>query len=136
MPADMSILGFSNRWYIPGIDNRIVKTLPDGTEIFVFSVEYYLAAKFEAYKNRGGDDLRQSHDFEDIIYIIDNSPDLLETIGQANNDVKTYLSQECQDLLNNPGITEGIECALPYGSGEESTDITQFVIEGIAGIKM
>jgi predicted nucleotidyltransferase len=134
MPADMSILGFSNRWYVPGIENRIVKTLPDGTEIFVFSVEYYLASKFEAHKDRGGDDLRQSHDFEDIIYIIDNCPDLLENISKAKVVVKNYLSHESQGLLNDPNITEGIECALPYGAGGESTDLAQFIIESIAGI--
>jgi len=136
MPADMSILGFSNRWYKPGIENRIIKSLPDGTEIFVFSVEYYLASKFEAHKDRGVDDLRQSHDFEDIIYIIDNCPDLMDNIGKANDEVKTYLSQECQSLLHDPNITEGIECALPYGSGGESTDITRFIIESIAGLEI
>lgn len=74
MPTDEKILGFSNIWYVEGIKNKIVKTLPDGEEIFVFSPEYFLAAKFEALKNRGSADLRQSHDFEDIIYILDINP--------------------------------------------------------------
>jgi len=67
MPIDEKILGFSNIWYVEGIRNKIVKTLPDGDEIFVFSPEYFLATKFEALKNRGPADLRQSYDFEDII---------------------------------------------------------------------
>ena len=74
MPTDSTILGFSNIWYVEGIENKIIKTLPDGTEIFVFPPEYYLAVKFEAYKGRGGNDIRQSQDFEDIIYILDNCP--------------------------------------------------------------
>jgi hypothetical protein len=32
------------------------KTLPDGTEIFVFPPEYYLAAKIEAHNGRGGNE--------------------------------------------------------------------------------
>jgi hypothetical protein len=36
----------------------IIKILPDGTEFFVFPTEYYLASKFEAHNNRGGNDLR------------------------------------------------------------------------------
>lgn len=48
IPTDEKILGFSNIWYIEGIRNKIAKTLPDGEEIFVFSPEYFLAAKFEA----------------------------------------------------------------------------------------
>lgn len=59
MPDDKEILGFSNMWYHDGIANKITKTLPNGIEIFVFPVEYYLAAKFEAHNDRGGRDLRQ-----------------------------------------------------------------------------
>ncbi len=32
MPTDANILGFSNIWYDGGIENRITKVLPDGTE--------------------------------------------------------------------------------------------------------
>jgi len=134
MPADSKILGFSNRWYEEGVEIKISKTLPDGTEVFVFPPEYYLAAKFEAHKGRGGNDLRQSHDFQDIIYILDNCSDILENISASNPSVKMYLKQECLKLLQNPNITEGIETALPYGSGEESSDILGMLIREIAEI--
>ena len=29
-----------------------------------------------------------------------------------------YLRSECRKLLEDPNLTEGIETALPYGSGE------------------
>lgn len=135
MPTDPIVLGFTNKWYPEGIENKIVKILPDGTEIFVFSPEYYLATKFEAHKSRGGKDLRQSHDFEDIIYILDNCPDLLENINNSNATVKSYLKKVCRKLLKNKDITEGIESALPYGSGEESTDIIMELIRSIAEIE-
>lgn len=113
---------------------RFQKKLPDGTEIFVFPPEYYLAAKIEAHKGRGGSDLRQSHDFEDIIYILDNCSELLENIANANESVKAYLKEECFTLLNNEGLTEGIESALPYGSEEEATEIIMEHIQNIANI--
>lgn len=134
MPSDSDVLGFSNRWYEEGIENKISKTLPDGTEIFVFPPEYYLAAKIEAHNGRGGSDLRQSHDFEDIIYILDNCSELLEKIANANESVKAYLKEECSKLLNNEGLTEGIESALPYGSEEETTEIIIELIQNIADI--
>ena len=134
MPTDENILGFSNRWYEEGIENKITKTLQDGTEIFVFSPEYYLAAKFEAHKSRGGNDLRQSHDFEDIIYLLVNCPGLLEKITNANTNVKAYLKEECENLLENVNLTEGIECALPYGSGDERAEIVEDLINAIAEI--
>ncbi|TSA38659.1 MAG: hypothetical protein D4R64_02475 [Porphyromonadaceae bacterium] len=135
MPTDETILGFSNRWYVDGIENKIRKALPDGIEIFVFPPEYYLAAKFEAHKDRGGNDLRQSRDFEDIIYILDNCPDLLDNIANVNSTVKTYLKEECQSLLENDNLTEGIESALPYGSDSNSTEIIQDLIQSIAEIE-
>lgn len=135
MPSDPDVLGFSNRWYGEGIENKISKTLPDGTEIFLFLPEYYLAAKFEAHKGRGGRDLRQSHDFEDIIYIINNCTELIENIKEASNTVKGYLNEECVNLLKHEGLTEGIESALPYGSGEEDTDIIIERIQNIADIE-
>ena len=135
MPSDSDVLGFSNRWYEEGIENKISKTLPGGTEIFVFPPEHYLATKIEAHNGRGGNDLRQSHDFEDIIYILDNCPELLESINNADESVKAYLMKECAKLLNNEGLTEGIESALPYGSEEEATEIIMELIQNIADIE-
>lgn len=135
MPTDSAVLGFSNRWYEEGIENKISKTLPDETEVFVFPPEYYLATKFEAHNGRGGNDLRQSHDFEDIIYILNNCPEIFEDINNSNESVKGYLKEECISLLKNEGLTEGIESALPYGSGEESTDLILELIQSIAGIE-
>ena len=134
MPDDESILGFSNIWYSEGINTKITKQLPNGTTIYVFRPEYYLASKFEAYKSRGSSDLRQSHDFEDIIYIMDNRPEIETDIANAGERVKNYLKQECTDLLNNRNLIEGIECALPYGSGSEGTDIIINLIKNIVAI--
>lgn len=135
MPSDPDVLGFSNRWYIEGVEYKISKTLPDETEIFIFPPEYYLASKFEAHKGRGGEDLRQSHDFEDIIYIFDNCSELLESISNTNKTVKAYLKGECANLIVNNGLIEGIESALPYGSDEEATEIVLELIQNIAEIK-
>lgn len=134
MPTDPDVLGFSNKWYQDGIENKITKMIPNGTEVFVFPPEYYLAAKFEAHNARGGNDLRQSHDFEDIIYILDNCSDIPGNISASNPNVKQYLKNECQKLLENPNLTEGIETALPYGSGDEGTDIIIELIQNIANI--
>lgn len=95
----------------------------------------FLATKFEAHKGRGGNDLRQSHDFEDIIYILDNCLEIFENIIKSNPSVKSYLKEECVTLLKNEGLTEGIESALPYGSREESTDLILELIHNITGVE-
>lgn len=128
MPDDVTVLGFSNRWYGPGIEHRIKMTLPDGTWVYVFPVEYYLAAKFEAMLSRGGNDLRTSHDFEDIVYIFDNCVGLVEQITESNDkSLRDYLREQCAALLVNPNIEESIEVALPYGEGERSIVIMDII---------
>jgi predicted nucleotidyltransferase len=134
MPADENILGFNNQWYPGGLGNKIPKTLPDGSEIFVFPPEYYLAAKVEAHNDRGGDDLRQSHDFEDIIYILDNCTSILEDIRNADEDVKNYLKTECERLFANDGLSEGIECALGPGADSDRAEIIEDMILEIASL--
>jgi hypothetical protein len=132
MPADENILGFNNQWYPGGVGNKIPKTLPDGSEIFVFPPQYFLAAKFEAHNDRGGTDLRQSHDFEDIIYILDNCTSILEDIRNSDEKVKGYLKNECIKLLDNNGLSEGIECALPIISDSDRVEIIETLITDIS----
>jgi hypothetical protein len=134
MPTDENVLGFNNQWYPGGVGNKIPKTLPDGSEIFVFPPEYYLAAKFEAHNDRGGTDLRQSHDFEDIIYILDNCTSILEDIRNADEDVKNYLKTECERLFANDGLSEGIECALGPGADSDRVEIIEDLLLEIASL--
>lgn len=43
MPTDESILGFSNRWYVEGIEKKIKRKLPDGTEFnFYLKMKEYI----------------------------------------------------------------------------------------------
>lgn len=120
MPIDENILGFSNRWYRGGVEKKVIKTLSDGSEIYVFPAPYYLGAKFEALLSRGGSDLRTSHDFEDIIYILDNTTDIAEQIEHSESSLKTYIAEQFNALLTNPNIEEAIECALPRGAAERT----------------
>lgn len=128
MPIDDAVLGFTNRWYKAGVDSKIAKTLPDGVEVYVFPVEYYLASKFEAMLSRGGSDLRISHDFEDIVYVLDNCTDILERfIRSSDQTLREYLNEQCKALLDNPNIEESVECVLPYGSDDRGGFIIDII---------
>ena len=129
MPLNTDILGFSNRWYEDGIANKTTTKLPNEIEIFVFQVEYFLATKFEALKNRGGKDIRGSHDWEDIVYVITNSHELTRKIKNCKNEVLTaYLKEQFSLLLNNNNIREIIYSALPYNSPDQSiNDVLDFM---------
>lgn len=126
MPTDTSILGFSNKWYKSGFENRILYQLTKDTSIYVLPIEYYLATKFEALLGRGGTDLRISHDFEDIIYIVQNNGKLVKSIQAANLEVQTYLKLQFKKILEDKNYRESVEAVLPYGS---SADEIEFILE-------
>lgn len=92
MPCDESVLGFSNRWYKPGIANSIRYQLPSGRQILIFSTPYLLASKIEAFIGRGGGNFYFSSDIEDIVALLDGCFSLFEEVQQADEEVKAFLS--------------------------------------------
>ncbi|MGB8699948.1 MAG: nucleotidyl transferase AbiEii/AbiGii toxin family protein [Thermosynechococcaceae cyanobacterium] len=91
MPTDPEVLGFSNSWYKSGMNSVITFTLPCQISIFLFSTPYMLAAKIEAFLSRGEGNFYMSHDFEDIVLLLDGCPNLELDIAQADDLVKSYL---------------------------------------------
>lgn len=94
MPDDEKILGFSNRWHRAGIASAQSYILPSGTEIFIFTLAYFIASKLEAYKGRGENELRFSPDFEDIILVLDGCNEALNLLQSAPAEVRRYIRQE------------------------------------------
>ena len=100
MPAEDGPLGPSNPWYKLGF-GTLQKVTAAGEEIQIFSAPTYLATKFEAFNSRGGD-YRTSHDFEDIIYILDNRTTLVSEIEQAHPQIKEFLKNELGKIQKSP----------------------------------
>lgn len=104
MPAEDSQFGPSNKWYKIGFqDLWNVKARDE--EIQILSAPTYLATKFEAFNNRGGD-YRTSHDFEDFIYLLDNRITIVAEIEKAHPDIKEFLHQEFDKIRNSPFLEE------------------------------
>lgn len=132
MPDDEGVIGFSNKWYHPAIAKKEPRTLLDGTVIYVFPITYYVATKLEALAGRGGNDLRTSHDFEDIIYILNSCLDFIECfLNEKDEALKRYLKEKMAMLISRSNIMEEIECALPIGEDDRADYIFE-VIEEIA----
>lgn len=70
------------------------------------SAPYFLATKFEAFKNRGFNDYRGSHDFEDIIFVLDNRTTIVNEILNAEEEVKSFLKKEILFLKNHKNADE------------------------------
>lgn len=94
MPDDEKILGFSNPWYKSGLANMEQIHLGDGIDINLLPLPYFIATKFSALNARGRGDHRTSHDFDDIVYVIDNTSDVVERIAKSADVVREYLRSQ------------------------------------------
>lgn len=119
MPVAEAILGFTNPWYAEGVAHAKYYLLPGDVRIRILPAVYFLATKLVALGNRGMGDIRLSPDWEDIVYVVDNRPELLAELSQASVAVQAWLATEFQQLLRHPELREAIDCALPFGSGDE-----------------
>ena len=116
MPTEYPSIGFSNKWYPEGYKNAIDYIIDDRCTVRILDAPYFLATKLEAFKSRGKNDGRTSHDFEDIIYVLENRQEIWQEIGSASSDIKEYLRSEFRQLLGNSNILEWIDGHVERGS--------------------
>lgn len=102
MPTDPRILGFANRWYPQAVASARQVALPGGATIRLIAAPHFLATKFEAFADRGNEDVLGSHDLEDIINVIDGRPELLDEIATEAPELRGYLGRRCTKLLATP----------------------------------
>jgi hypothetical protein len=113
MPLDERVLGFSNRWYVGAMAHATELPLKSGHRIRMVTAPYFLATKFEAFQNRGGGDVFASHDLEDIISVIDGRPEILPELHQARPELRGYVGDQIERLLNDPVFGNVLEGHLP-----------------------
>jgi hypothetical protein len=132
MPINKAILGFGNEWYVYGMKRKVQVTLPGGRNIHILSSPVYLCSKLQAVLDRGISDLRLSHDFEDVIYVIDNCGTLEEDLISADEKVKAFLKKVFMRFKKISIFNEAVECALPLTAGDRADEliskINQFFI--------
>jgi len=123
MPTSDEILGFSNKWYKPGFSSAINYALDGNYTIKIFSPEYFLATKLEAFKNRGKGDGRTSTDFEDIVYFLNNRSTIWQELIDTEKALKEYIIHSFRELLSNKYIDEWVSVHLEYADQERQSYI-------------
>ncbi len=97
----------ANPWFEPGF-KKLIEFEIDGVTIKCLTFPYFLSTKFTAYYNRGGNEPRTSHDFEDISYLLNYISNFDEQILEADKEVKEYLIQCFKEILKNSSQQEAI----------------------------
>ena len=107
MPMDPTLLGFgASRWFERGFREAKDHVLPNGQSIKALDAVHLIAAKIEAYSDRGEDDWMTSRDVEDIVTVLDGRTAIFEELrstGEVQSFIRAWLrsfpEDELMDLL-------------------------------------
>ncbi len=97
----------ANPWFESGFENSITIEI-ENVEIRILTLPYFLATKFAAFEGRGGRDPRMSHDFEDIVYLLNYTSNFREQIQESNPEVQKYLKEQFSSIRDKANMQEAI----------------------------
>lgn len=120
MPSNgRDVLGQNvNRWYPSGMQHAHTIELVAGLEIKLLDAPHFLATKLEAMHDRAKD-LRMSHDWEDIIYVVEMRATLVAEVMAAPAEVRQFIAASFAAVLAAPSIAEIMDAGRdPYGDLE------------------
>lgn len=100
MPTDDDSIGFKNIWYPLAFETAVYVLLDEHTTLKIPNAPCYLATKFEAFKTRGQYDGYISHDFEDIVFVLQTRSTIWNEMNDTSEELKQYLKKEFTQLLN------------------------------------
>jgi predicted nucleotidyltransferase len=125
MPTDDPSIGFNTKWYPEGFQKAIEYAIDADNTVKILTAPYFIATKLEAFNDRGKGDGRTSHDFEDVIFVLENRSSIWEEMNGLDGAIKEYLLAEFTKLLKNPHIFEWIDSHVERGSPPASYSILQ-----------
>ena len=96
----------ANPWFKEGFSKSFVQNIED-ISVRIMPLPYFLASKFSAFQSRGTDP-RTSHDFEDVVYLLDNSSMWEDKIKEADEKVKAFLVKELDQIIHNLLLQEAV----------------------------
>lgn len=108
MPTDESVLGFSNRWYAAAAASATRIELPGGASVNLISAPAFLATKFEAFRTRGQGDVLSSHDFEDIVIVVEGRPTIVAEVESAQLDLREYVVESFAAIVHGPDLANAL----------------------------
>lgn len=98
MPTKPEIIGFAaSPWFEEGFGSAVEHLLENGDTIAVFDVLHLVAAKIEAFEDRGDGDLFASQDFEDLATILDASKSIWDRL-EGRSKIAIFIKDWLRDL--------------------------------------
>ena len=96
------MLGFANPWYRVGFETARSVEAADRLVLRHLSAPHFLATKFEAFKDRGQNDVYLSHDLEDIMTVMEGRSTVVQELAAAHEAVRKHVGHCVAALLDMP----------------------------------
>jgi predicted nucleotidyltransferase len=109
LPRDVTLIGMRGGFLATGYDRAMEVELPNGTRIHVLRPADLMAAKVEAWHDRGRGDWMASADLEDLLSLVEGLPDFGVVATQADPKVQTCLSAWAREMLAHPDLDTLLE---------------------------
>lgn len=132
MATEPSVLGFANRWYPLACRTAQSISLKADLPIRVVTSPLFVATKLEAFHGRGGGDLHESRDLEDVIAVVDGREELVAEAAASDPDVRAFLATELGALQAMPGFRSAVAGHLPPDAVSQAR--VDVVLDRIAAI--
>lgn len=128
-------LSYNYRWLDEGIFHAQSYSIAEGVSIKSFTPAYFIAAKIESFLNKAEGDFRTSEDFEDLMFVLDNRPQIVEELCQSFYEVRNYIQQYFMRFLMDPTLEEGLYYVLPFGTDELHVNHIRSLLQAIVDHK-
>lgn len=120
VPLDENVLGFANPWYRVGFEAALTVELAGGLLLRHLSAPHFLATKFEAFKDRGQNDVYLSHDLEDIMTVMEGRTAVTQEMATAHQAVRKHVGQSVAALLDMPAFHNALPGLLSAPEREQT----------------
>lgn len=117
LPTDSAVLGFGNRWYALTAAMAMTMVLPSSRHLHHATAPCFLATKIDAFRGRGRGDYLASHDFEDIVALVDGRPELAVELTTAPRYLQDWVRTEIADMIDERGFLDSLAGMVP-GRGD------------------
>jgi hypothetical protein len=113
MPVDGAVLGFGNVWFPHALRLNARVELEPGVSIRVVTAPVFLATKWEAHNDRGGDAWYGDADIEDVVRVVAGRPAIEGEVLATDQGVRAFVAAEARHFLDSGVTGDVIAGALP-----------------------
>lgn len=116
---------WGSRWLEEAINSPTEQRIANRA-VNIITPQCFIAAKMEAFVNRGNADFLASRDFEDIITVIDGRAAIVSELFTSNPALTQYVAETATKWLDNPEFQYAIPGQFSDKSGRSEIFLSRF----------